>query len=132
MGWRIWDHESETNFQQIWFRDMFAPVTTWSDQEDFKLIMEGEGKEASKNLLNKLPWSRYNIERRKKVWELPSESHEKIIEKGVGNNTWTFIYLYVSELCIGDKQHALDMITEDNKYSLLKFIELWQYGNQRA
>lgn len=66
------------------------------------------------------------------MWELPSESHEKIIGKGVGNNTWTFIYLYVSELCIGDKQRALDLITEDNKYSLLKFIELWQYGNQRA
>lgn len=75
------------NFQQVWFEDMFAPVTTWSDQEDFKLTVEGEGKYASINLLNKLPWSRYSIERRKNVWELPSESHEKIIGEGVGNNT---------------------------------------------
>lgn len=62
-------------------------MTTCSDQEDFKLTVEGEGKDSSINLLNKLPWSRYSIERRKKVWELRSESHEKIIGKGVGNNT---------------------------------------------
>lgn len=53
------------------------------------------------------------------VRELPSESHEKRSGIGLGNNSLSFIHPYANGWYLGNKQYALESITEDSKWNIV-------------